>query len=188
MARKYRPVLLRPDSPILGTSASVADFWSWAYSDLRSNTTRPLLAEYLVGKALDVLENPREEWASVDFTYRGVPIEVKSSGYLQSWGSEPSRIIFDIARKKTWDPDTSIYSDEAIRSAWIYVFCLHTEKNPERYNALNVAQWEFYVLRTSTLNRELGNQKSVGLRRLRGLVRPVRFGQLREAVGRELNE
>ena len=86
----------------------------------------------------------------------GFPIEVKSSAYVQSWTSEPSRIQFDIARKKAWDPNTRTYSYEAVRSAQIYVFCLHTEKNPGRYNALGVLQREFYVLRTEVLDGESG--------------------------------
>lgn len=190
MAHSYCPNLLRSNTPILGTSATVVDFWRWAYSDFRSNTTRPLLAEYLVGSALGAIDRPREEWASVDLTYRGTQIEVKSSGWVQSWRSGPAHarnIRFDIAPKKEWDPVTNTYSDEATRSAQIYVFCLHIEKNPDRYNALDVAQWEFYILSTSTISVQLGNQKSIAISRLRNMVNPLKLGELKEEVDRHLD-
>ena len=43
--------LLAGDEPIVGTSAVVRDFWAWALSDLRANTVRPMLAEFLVAQA-----------------------------------------------------------------------------------------------------------------------------------------
>ena len=36
----------------VGLDATVADFWRWAFSDLRDNTTRGILAEFLVAKAV----------------------------------------------------------------------------------------------------------------------------------------
>ena len=69
---------------------SIGDFWSWAYSDLFSNTVRPMFAEYLVGHALGVLDRPRVEWIAYDFL-NGKKIELKSSGYLQS---EPQKETF----------------------------------------------------------------------------------------------
>ena len=45
--------LLLGDEQIVGTPATVRDFWAWALSDLRTNTVRPMLAEFLgVGAAL----------------------------------------------------------------------------------------------------------------------------------------
>lgn len=38
-------------------------FWSWAYSDLLSNATRGVLAEYIVGLALGCVQSgTRREW------------------------------------------------------------------------------------------------------------------------------
>lgn len=37
--------LMTGDEPIVGTSATVRDFWAWTLSDLRTNTVRPMLAE-----------------------------------------------------------------------------------------------------------------------------------------------
>ena len=42
--------LLTGDEPITGTTGTVRDFWAWALSDLRTNTVRPMLAEFLVAE------------------------------------------------------------------------------------------------------------------------------------------
>jgi hypothetical protein len=73
---------------------TVGDFWRWAYSDVRSNTTRSVFAEYIVGLALGVVNKPRVEWDSVDLRYGDFKIEVKASGYCQSWfQKKPSSIL-----------------------------------------------------------------------------------------------
>ena len=67
-----------------GDTPTVQNFWQWAYSDLVNNTTRGVLAEYLVGKALGLpLDQPRQAWDDFDLTYEGVGVEVKSCAYLQ---------------------------------------------------------------------------------------------------------
>lgn len=67
----------------------VYGFWRWRCSDLVSNATRGVLAEYIVAKALGVAEGVREEWASYDLTTPGgTRIEVKSAAYIQSWHQE----------------------------------------------------------------------------------------------------
>ncbi len=35
-----------------GLDAAVSDFWRWAFSDLRDNTVRGVLAEFIVAAAL----------------------------------------------------------------------------------------------------------------------------------------
>jgi hypothetical protein len=163
---------------------TVGDFWSWAYSDLFSNTVRPLFAEFIVGKALGVIERPRMEWTPYDFVYGGKRIEVKSSGYLQS---EPqnrlSTITFDIEnRKQEWDMMASRYRDKTTRSADCYVFCLHSEADEAIANILDLAQWEFCVMSTDEIEGRFGSQKSVALSRIRSAVRAVPYSLLKENV------
>jgi hypothetical protein len=43
---------------------SVLDFWRWALGDLRMNTARGYLVEYLVAKALGDKSEVRVEWAT----------------------------------------------------------------------------------------------------------------------------
>ena len=59
---------------ILGTGgATVGDFWAWAYSDILTNTSRGIFAEFLVGKALGVVEGVRPTgWNDFDLSYDGV--------------------------------------------------------------------------------------------------------------------
>lgn len=84
-------------------------FWQWSASDLLSNATRGILAEYLVARALDAdPEGVRDEWAAYDLkTKDGVKIEVKSAAYLQSWHQEKlSRVSFVVPKTRAWDAAT----------------------------------------------------------------------------------
>ncbi|MGO9763775.1 MAG: hypothetical protein ACLP1Q_21185 [Solirubrobacteraceae bacterium] len=66
--------------------SSVLDFWRWAFSDLRTNIVRGVLAEYLVARAVGGPSPLREAWDNWDVTTAtGIKVEVKSSAYLQSW-------------------------------------------------------------------------------------------------------
>ena len=67
-------------------------FWQWSMSDLVNNTTRGVLAEYVVAQALGVsTDAARDVWAPYDLVTKSeVKIEVKSSSYLQSWGTVTS--------------------------------------------------------------------------------------------------
>ena len=71
-------------------------FWQWAASDLLNNTTRGHLAEYLVGQALSAgPKSVRTEWDSFDLTTpEGVPVEVKSAAFVQSWAQSAFRNLF----------------------------------------------------------------------------------------------
>ena len=97
--------LLAGDEPIVGTAATVRDFWAWCLSDLRTNTVRPMLAEFLVAQALGAAARPRIEWDSYDVvTPEGIRVEVKSSAYLQAWAqARPSSISFGGLNGRTWD-------------------------------------------------------------------------------------
>ena len=51
---------LAPSTEIPGTGgATVGDFWAWAYSEILTNTSRAIFAEFLVGNALRVVERVR---------------------------------------------------------------------------------------------------------------------------------
>ena len=68
----------------------VGDFWAWAYSDILTNTSRGTFAEFLVGKALGVVEKVRPTgWEDFDLSYGGWKIEVKASAYVQSSSAGP---------------------------------------------------------------------------------------------------
>lgn len=172
--------------------ACVKDYWQWAHSDLNSNAERGKYAEFLVACALGCTDGTSLEWGSYDLLWargasgdRDVKVEVKCSAYVQTWGQKRlSKVLFGIRPTLAWNPLDGSSSTEAMRQADVYVFCVETFRGAEGLpNPLDLAEWEFYAVPTSTLDRELGAQKSIGLERLRGLgAKSVRWGELRDAV------
>lgn len=149
----------------------LVDFWKWAFSDLRSNALRGVLAEFIVAKALgEECNDNRLEWDACDLLHNGINIEVKSAAYIQSWNQKKeSKIVFGIQKTKAWHAADNTYSDELKRQADIYVFCHLKDRNRETLDPLNLDQWDFYVLRTETLNERCVDQKTISLSSLRQL-------------------
>lgn len=129
-----------------GLDAGVVDFWRFAMGDLRSNTTRGLLAEFLVQQAVGGT-GVREAWAEYDVkTPGGTTIEVKSSARLQAWPQRRSSApTFSGLRSRTWTEGLG-HADSATHHADIYVFCLHTETDPVAFDPLDLGQWQFAAL------------------------------------------
>lgn len=140
-------------------------YWTWAYSDHLSNTQRGVLAEYIVGTALNAVTTARREWDAYDLlTPEGIKVEVKSAAYLQSWAQQKhSAIIFDIAKKRSWFAETNTYSDKEERASDVYVFCLFAETDRAKADPLDLTQWRFLVAKTADLNEWFGDQQKVAL-------------------------
>jgi hypothetical protein len=181
-------VLLDPRAPLCAArrplGPSVLDFWRWAGSDLLANTQRGVLAEYLVGLSLGCLSGSRTEWEPWDLSFEGIRVEVKSSAYLQSWTRPKlSRVSFDVAKTRRWDPDTGKYVGSPERRAHVYVFSLLAHSDRASVDPLDVEQWTFYVAPTSLIDRRLGDAKTAGLSTVRRLAgNPLRWEDLRSAV------
>jgi hypothetical protein len=166
------------------------DFWRWSASDLVSNATRGILAEYIVAHTLGLADGVRAEWDAYDLYLPttskpdGVKIEVKSASYLQSWfHKELSVISFNISPTQVWDAETNTLATELKRQADIYVFCLLGHKEKETLDPLNLSQWEFYVLPTTVLNEKVPTQKRIGLSSLLKLDPiKVNYEQLAECI------
>ncbi|MFF8616496.1 hypothetical protein [Streptomyces sp. NPDC015350] len=167
------------------TVGELADFWSWACSDLANNTLRGVLAEYLVATALGSAAGTRTEWDAVDIrTPEKWRIEVKSAAYLQSWAqSRLSKVSFDIAPASGWDARTGATSAEVLRRSDVYVFCLLHHQDKQTLDPLHLDQWIFYVLPTRVLDERCRIQKTITLSGLERLG-PLRtdFTGLPEAV------
>ena len=98
------------------------EFLAWAYDDLLTNTTRGVLAEYIVATALGIDDEKRREWANHDLEFDGVGIEVKSAAYVQTWEqTRPSEITFSIRTAHGWDDSSKTRADNAKRSDRITV-------------------------------------------------------------------
>lgn len=148
------------------------DFWQWSASDLVSNATRGLLAEYLVHEAVGSLEQSvRDEWAAFDLTTpEGVKLEVKSAAYLQSWHQERlSTIVFRTPKTLAWYPETNVLATQPKRQADVYVFALLDHADKSSVDPLNVRQWTFYVVATKALDERTRSQDSITLRSLQTL-------------------
>lgn len=161
-------------------------FYAWAYGDLLANTTRGVVAEYIVVTALGLSDTKRIAWNRYDLEIDGekvdgdqtndakirkIGVEVKSAAYVQTWKQKtgPSVISFDIAPSAGWESETDTHAAGQVRSAAVYVFCLLVGNGHDRPDPLDVEQWEFYVLPTSVLDRERPEQKRIRLEPLKAL-------------------
>lgn len=164
---------------------NIASFWRWAYSNLGANNLRGHLAEFLVASDLNETRKARIEWDDCDIrTQSGINIEVKSAAYLQSWKqTRHSAITFGIAPSWPDNTKTDAQTKEAVRNSDIYVFCLLAHKDKQTLDPTNLDQWEFYILRTQTLNAELGNQKTLSFSKLLRL-NPVKcyYGEIARTI------
>src|SRR5688500_2973299 len=141
------PALLSGDEAIAGAGAALRDVWAWSMSDLRANTVRCLIAEFLVARAVGADGKPRVEWDAYDvLTPDKIRLEVKSGAYLQAWEqSRLSTVEFGGLNARTWSP-TDGYSTASSYNADAYVFAVLTATEHDRYDALAVDQWSFWVL------------------------------------------
>lgn len=163
----------------------VQSFWRWIASDLVGNTMRGLLAEYVVARAVGARATLREEWAAYDLvTPDGVRVEVKSSAFVQNWRQGSlTRIKFGIARRHAWDSSTGLWGTEVKRHADVFVFAILAHEHKATIDPLDLGQWQFHVLPTRVLDSACGDQKTIGLSRLRGLAgQPVLYDRLAESV------
>lgn len=136
---------------------TLLEFWQWMGSDLVGNTFRGAVAEYLVANALGIANGVRAEWGAFDLqTTNGVKVEVKSCAYLQSWWQRRlSAVLFGVRPTRAWDPETNTFAPEIRRQADVYVFALLKHQEKSSLNPMDVAQWQFYVLSTATLEARL---------------------------------
>jgi hypothetical protein len=165
---------------------TLLDFWRWSSSDLVSNATRGVLAEFIVASALGVaLDGVRDEWGAFDLTTpEKIKVEVKSAAYIQSWTQHRlSAIVFHIPKTRAWDADTNIQEKEPRRQAQVYVFALLAHKDKPSIDPLNVNQWSFFALPTTVLDARTRSQHSITLRSLEKLAgSAVSYDELRDAV------
>lgn len=169
---------LQGDEPFAGLDANVLDFWRFAMSDLRTNNVRGYLAEFLVARAVGAA-GARVEWDPWDVTAPdGTKIEVKSSGYLQSWTQRKLSVpTFRVTAAYGWDASVGEWTEEQVFHADVYVFCLHTALSHEEYDPLDVVQWRFYVAPRIVIAARVGARMGLAtLTRIAG--EPVQYDDL----------
>jgi hypothetical protein len=176
------PQLLEATDVFEGLDKTVGEFWRWSFSDLRDNTIRGVLAEFLVAAAVGRTDTRRKAWDNFDvLTESGVRVEVKASGYLQGWAQAThSRLNFGRVAARIWDENTNSFGELAEVRADVFVFAVQTCKDHSSYDALDVGQWEFYVV-PATAVREYG-YKSVSIAWVAQRANPVSFDELATAI------
>lgn len=163
-----------------GLGCDLLGFWQWGFSDIVNNSTRGILAEYIVAWDLGIQGGIRKEWHPYDLeTMDGIKVEIKSSAYVQSWAQKDfSKIRFNISPTLGWDAQTGEYDSERKRQSDVYVFCLLKEKDKTKMDPMNLDQWNFYILRTSVLNEKYPKQKQIEFSSLLELnPRQAKFGE-----------
>lgn len=178
---------------------TLIDFLKFIKGDFTDNTTRGLLAEWLVACLLELepsdkskpdggnKNKPRYVWNDWDLEFDGLKVEVKSSGYIQTWHKEKCELLKDPAKvcaynsptepsaakpdfklsspkfenlfRKSWNKDKEDFTPASYK-ADIYIFCLQINKCCQTYNALDLSQWRFYVLTRYDLSQRSYSAKS----------------------------
>jgi hypothetical protein len=160
-------------------------FWRWSASDLLSNTTRGVLAEYLVARALGVqADGMRSERATHGFqTDDGIRVGVKSAAYLQSWQQRQlSQISFVAPRRQLWNT-ADRPPERTARQVDVHVFALLAHQDKSTVDPMVIDQWSFFVVAASVLEQRTRSQYSITLPSLARLSGPpVPFRRLCEAV------
>jgi hypothetical protein len=157
-----------------GVDATIADFWRWACSDLRENTTRGMLAEFLVARAVGDQRPLRIGWDNFDVVAPdGTTIEVKCSAFLQSWPQpRHSALVFSRLTAREFDYTRNEWSVDARVRADVFVFAAQTQRDPAAYDVLDISHWQFWVASARTIREQA--VKTVGI----GWVRQHATGPL----------
>jgi hypothetical protein len=141
-----------------------------------------VLAEFLVAEQLGLTGTRRKGWDNYDLlTKSGLRVEVKASGYLQGWAQAThSRLNFGRVVGRPWDENTNEFGAEPEVRADVFVFAVQTCRDHASYDALDVGQWEFYVVPAGRV-QECG-QKSVSVQWVRQHAQAIPLSQLTAAV------
>ena len=169
---------VRTDNSSL-SDLNYGDFLMWAFADPCNDALKGIFAEWLVVRLLGVTSERRISWANSDIIMpSGHRIEIKSSSYWQDWklykedGSEADFSHYPI------QPDSKVRfsgliagdatGDEVREKGYkssLYVFCFQKEKDPHRWDALDLEQWEFYLMTREQLNDHAA--ASISLKKLK---------------------
>lgn len=161
------------------------EFQSWAFGDILDNTFRGIIGEFIVLKSVENQSIHRLNWDGYDIKMTdGTKIEVKVSGYVQSWNHNKLSVIgFDIKEKDPWIASEARYLGQKCRYADIWVFAVHREQDRSAANPFDTDQWEFVVTSTNWLNETFGKQESVRYSVLKGKgLKAVEFTELAEEI------
>lgn len=164
---------------------TVCDFWQWSFSDLMQNTTRGILAEYIVATLLEIDDNVRNPWYPFDLQLTdGRTIEIKTMSLLQAWKQKQlstPKIVLVPTRK--WEPETGEMEKESSFNAEIYIVCYFKARDHKLANPLDLNQWDFFVFTKKHIIQVLNGRKSISLKTLEKKgIKPVKAQDLQKIV------
>ena len=171
------------------TEYKLLDFWKWSVSDLLSNATRGIFAEFIVASAMgmDLSNETRDEWGEFDleaWEWGKIKIEVKSSSFLQTWEQRNySNIVFSI--KKKGYTSISKEKNKFTRPSDVYVFCLLHHKDKKTVDPLIMDQWSFYVVSTKNINNVFKDKNTITLKSLEKITEKIEYHKIKEMVIKE---
>lgn len=183
--KKMKPSVSFINGPDLINQRTVCDFWQWSFSDLLQNTTRGVLAEYIVAVLLVAEKKIRNPWLAFDLQLPdGRTIEVKTMSLLQAWAqktlSKP-RVILSPTRR--WDPKTGEMAEKPTLNADLYIFCFFNGTNHDTANPLDLDQWEFFAFTKKGIMELLKGKKSISLKTLEKQgIKSVKAHELKKEV------
>lgn len=154
MEEIFRPRALPPARPDdrFSDGTAVQELWQWAMGDLRMNTTRGHLVEFLIHRAVGAESPIRVEWDSYDvLSPEGTRIEVKTSSPWQSWSQRKRTPISwglsSAAIRRHWNDERA--QDDAVdprNRLDVWVLARHDCDTPDDYAPYDLDQWMFYVV------------------------------------------
>ena len=165
------------------------EFWQSKYSNIYN--MQEVIAEFLVEKALGIDKAQNTDyWTLYDILYRNYRIEIKQTSYYHSWNKDG---IVSKYRRFGITQANSNYEEKNCenkleRQNDIYVFCLNTGNTKEESNPMNLNNWEFYIIPTSTINEICGNNKTITLNKVKKLTQKVSYDKIKENIDKIINE
>lgn len=121
-----------------GSPLTVADFWRWAFSDLRTNIVRGISRGSGGRGPISVT--------------RGVGQLGRNDGDgHQSDQRKLSAIVFSGLTGRAWLADTNERADERSLRAEVYVFAMNICREPDQYDPLRIEDWRFRVMSAAQL-------------------------------------
>ena len=166
------------------------DFWRFHFSNIYDIQGR--IAEFIVAKALGIKKAQNDQyWTLWDITYDVLKIEVKETSYYHSFNKDDKisqHRSFGIT-KANGEYDLQVSGNsEYRRQNDVYVFCLNTGYTKEESYPLNLNNWEFYIVPTSVIDENCGDNKTISLNRIKKLgYNAVTYDEIKPIIVR-LNE
>ena len=161
----------------------ILELWQQKYSNVYN--MQEVIAEFLVEKALGMDKSFNSDyWTLYDILYRNCRIEVKETGYYHPWnenGKISSQRIFGITMANS-NYEEKDAENKFERQNDIYVFCLNTGTTKETSNPMNINNWIFYIVPTSIINEQCGNNKTISLNRVKEFAKEVQYDKIKETI------